>query len=992
MKKKIHFFKIFYLVCYIACVIVLIVESCMSGAASANQSNALGGTIANIFNDINGDQTVAVKPTSISIKDKISTAFIGEKYQITVTTSPEDATYKELAYKTDNRKVATVSNDGVISFLDEGIVTIEAYNTVYPSLKDSMTIEVKEVVATGISSLISDAVYNSTDDYYTLYIGKTYNIKTTFEPSNTTYKELSYSLSDSSYLKVNNDGSVTPSKYSSGKLTEITISHKEFTNTIKVCVDYENIEHLSSISAKDLSVVVTESAGMQLTFTPANATFKDYTISTSDKSVAAVSGNKIVGKKAGTSTIDIVSKTYPDIKTTCQVTVNEQPKMTSYSASISDTMTVGSSKTVSITNIVPKYANVSNKKFESSNNLVASVNSSGKVTANGVGSCVINVKIDDIAYDLPITVVNKLDEETTGFDVSIHDLLKTEVMDITIAHGYVGETYTLNVDEHSLITVDKWYPKTPDIKTLTYELSDSTYGSISGNKLTILKPGIVDLNIYHSASGTMQTIPMRLAYDFDIVNLLQEEINLLNVNVKDIAYFFIKDKQNPNDIHQTYDVAIENYEIAALDKTENTFNIHGLSEGQTKVTITPYVDDEVFGCYTKELIIQSNHVVSTGISVFYTNNATGNFAQVTEDTITMSILNDYTLDIRHSNIPTTSSVKYTSKNIDIIEIDNDGHIIPKKACTGVVTVTEEKANISKDITINVLNYIKLNEENSFTIEGVELKYDENTKVYSILNGYSGSFKLNFDESSTYTEVTYGSSNEEVATIGKDGTITPLKVGVTEITAVCDDGTLEPIKYTITLEIKRQDFIRDLGAFFRFIRKGLGHFGAFLVLGIFSTLTWLSFMNRKKIIAAIPINFASGFFVAALTEYLQSKVPNRGPSFADVELDFSGFLCSAIVITIVMIIYEIVRFAVNKNRKKVVIETPTNENIIQETIVENEIKTDMCEPIEEIKPVEKQKKEIIIEKKVVNEMPKKRGRIKGKKLTKKERKRIKAYKH
>ena len=152
------------------------------------------------------------------------------------------------------------------------------------------------------------------------------------------------------------------------------------------------------------------------------------------------------------------------------------------------------------------------------------------------------------------------------------------------------------------------------------------------------------------------------------------------------------------------------------------------------------------------------------------------------------------------------------------------------------------------------------------------------------------------------------------------------------------------------------------------------------------------MNRKKIIAAIPINFASGFFVAALTEYLQSKVPNRGPSFADVELDFSGFLCSAIVITIVMIIYEIVRFAVNKNRKKVVIEIPNNENIIQETIVENDIKTDMCEPIEEIKPVEKQKKETIVEKKVVNEMPKKRGRIKGKKLTKKERKRIKAYKH
>ena len=53
---------------------------------------------------------------------------------------------------------------------------------------------------------------------------------------------------------------------------------------------------------------------------------------------------------------------------------------------------------------------------------------------------------------------------------------------------------------------------------------------------------------------------------------------------------------------------------------------------------------------------------------------------------------------------------------------------------------------------------------------------------------------------------------------------------------------------------------------------------------------------------------------------------------------------------------------------------------------------MCETIEEIKPVETHKKETIVEKKVVNEIPKKRGRIKGKKLTKKERKRIKAYKH
>ena len=42
--------------------------------------------------------------------------------------------------------------------------------------------------------------------------------------------------------------------------------------------------------------------------------------------------------------------------------------------------------------------------------------------------------------------------------------------------------------------------------------------------------------------------------------------------------------------------------------------------------------------------------------------------------------------------------------------------------------------------------------------------------------------LNFDKRSTYTTVKYSSSNESVAKIGLDGTITPYKVGYTELTA------------------------------------------------------------------------------------------------------------------------------------------------------------------------------------------------------------------
>ena len=44
--------KLSCLIIYIALSITLIIESCITGDSSTNQSNAVGGTIANVFNDI----------------------------------------------------------------------------------------------------------------------------------------------------------------------------------------------------------------------------------------------------------------------------------------------------------------------------------------------------------------------------------------------------------------------------------------------------------------------------------------------------------------------------------------------------------------------------------------------------------------------------------------------------------------------------------------------------------------------------------------------------------------------------------------------------------------------------------------------------------------------------------------------------------------------------------------------------------------------------
>ena len=97
MKLKMSKFNWFRLICllgYIACAIVLIVESSMDGAASSAQSNAVGGTIAGIVNNVGGDDTKAIEPTSVKVNNEINEAYVGKTYKLEVETLPENATYK----------------------------------------------------------------------------------------------------------------------------------------------------------------------------------------------------------------------------------------------------------------------------------------------------------------------------------------------------------------------------------------------------------------------------------------------------------------------------------------------------------------------------------------------------------------------------------------------------------------------------------------------------------------------------------------------------------------------------------------------------------------------------------------------------------------------------------------------------------------------------------------------------------------------------------
>lgn len=96
----------------------------------------------------------------------------------------------------------------------------------------------------------------------------------------------------------------------------------------------------------------------------------------------------------------------------------------------------------------------------------------------------------------------------------------------------------------------------------------------------------------------------------------------------------------------------------------------------------------------------------------------------------------------------------------------------------------------------------------------------------------------------------------------------------------------------------------------FIRKAIGHFGIFLLLGIFSTLTYFYFINKK--IFSIIITIIVGIITAALSELFQAIPSDRNPSFTDILIDCSGYFIASI--SLGLIIYLSYYLKLNKSSK------------------------------------------------------------------------------
>ena len=472
-----------------------------------------------------------------------------------------------------------------------------------------------------------------------------------------------------------------------------------------------------------------------------------------------------------------------------------------------------------------------------------------------------------------------------------------------ITEAYVGDQYQIEVEV---------LPKDATYKSLVYESSDGKIASVSSSGL-IKFVNVGEVTITVSSKDYPE---LKEAFSISV-----SEIDLDDFSIsleKDGEALEMTDEVYHLDQYEAYEI-ISTFEPlnASVRKIEYEYNQEFINISNDIIVAKNPTNEPIIIKLTcdeieKEIKLMINEIVIPVVELVDYNINNLSIEMIVNQNIKLS-KNPFNISFIPEDA-TNQNLIFVSKNTNVIRIES-GSIKAIGIGTAQIEITSEDKNIQKEVEVTVNNLIELNAEKPFEITQEYLEYDLEDNIYHIRNGYSGSIVNNFTDNTTYTTATFTSSDTSVLLVGDDGVFTPIKTGNVTITVTIDDGVLEPVVYTIDFEVEKTPLIEDLVTFFYMIRKGIGHFGAFLVLGILGSLGLLLMFDKKKWIFSIPLNIVLGFGIAGLTEYIQTFVPGRSGNRDDVWLDFSGFMTAASIITVmILLIYFHKYIKCCKNKK------------------------------------------------------------------------------
>lgn len=322
---------------------------------------------------------ITVNPSELLLEEK-------EAKELKATVEPANATNKGVIFSSSNTNVAVVSNDGLVTAVNNGTAIITVTS------KENSSIIAKCSVKVGKPVMVTDVTVQPAE--LKLKTDGTYQLSVSVLPSNADERGVTFESSNTAVATVSASGLVTAKGPGTATITVTAKdgSGKKATCTITVT------QPVKGVTVSPASVVIQKGNVQKLTASvvPANATNQELVYKSSNETVAIVSKDGIItGLNEGWATITVCSEENQAIYGTCTVKVGLPVYVTKITLDTTNvTMWAGATRQLGVS-IEPANADIKTVTYGSSNPDVATVSNTGLITAKKKGTTTITVTAAD---------------------------------------------------------------------------------------------------------------------------------------------------------------------------------------------------------------------------------------------------------------------------------------------------------------------------------------------------------------------------------------------------------------------------------------------------------------------------------------------------------------------------------------------------------------------------------------------------------------------
>lgn len=335
---------------------------------------------------------------SITIDNSQSLLYVGDTLQLTTTCKDNDTIVSSpiITFSSSDSSVASISTTGLITSLKQGTTSISTiFNGVIATFNLSVNVHTYSIS-------LSETTTNIIE-------GGTYAIKPICVKDSITVENpvVSYVSSDESIAKVDNLGEVATFKVGN---VVITCVYQGVTTNLNIIVNAKPIVHTYTILLAETTVSIIQGNTYQL-----NPVCKDNDVTivspvisytSSDSNIATVDSNGLVTSiNVGTCTI---TATFEGVSVTFNLTVNEKPHTYTIALnSSSESLATGTTFQI-VSTCTDNGTNVSSPvvSFTSSDTAIATVSTTGLITAIASGNCTITAEYQGQSATLNVTVTH----------------------------------------------------------------------------------------------------------------------------------------------------------------------------------------------------------------------------------------------------------------------------------------------------------------------------------------------------------------------------------------------------------------------------------------------------------------------------------------------------------------------------------------------------------------------------------------------------------